>query len=77
MLNKNWLEKYESKKELLRCKLDLEAYFTEKQIENATIDTLEIGKVNFPTGKILVCDPLIELKMLCHIYRPYRKENTL
>ncbi len=62
MLNKNWLEKYESKKELLRCKLDLEAYFTEKQIENATIDTLEIGKVNFPTGKILVCDPLIELE---------------
>ena len=62
MLDKNWLEKYESKKELLRCKLDLEAYFTEKQIENATIDTLEIGKVNFPTGKILVCDPLIELE---------------
>lgn len=62
MLNKNWLEKYESKKELLRCKLDLEAYFTEQQIENATIDTLEIGKVNFPTGKILVCDPLIELE---------------
>ena len=47
---------------MLRCKLDLEAYFTEKQIENATIDTLEIGKVNFPTGKILVCDPLIELE---------------
>lgn len=62
MLDKNWLEKYESKKELLRCKLDLEAYFTEQQIENATIDTLEIGKVNFPTGKILVCDPLIELE---------------
>ena len=62
MNDKNWLEKYENKKELLRCKIDLESYFTEKQIENAVIDTLEIGKVNFPTGKILVCDPLIELE---------------
>ena len=62
MLNKNWLEKYESKKELLKCKLDLEAYFTEKQISNVSMDTLEIGKVHFPTGKILACDPLIELE---------------
>ena len=62
MLDKNWLEKYENKKELLRCKLDLESYFTEKQIGNAAIDTLEIGEVHFPTGKILACDPLVELE---------------
>ncbi len=62
MLDKNWLKKYENKKELLRCKLDLESYFTEKQIGNASMDTLEIGEVHFPTGRVLACDPLVELE---------------
>lgn len=62
MADKDWLKKYEEKKELLRCKIDLESYFTEKKISKANLDTLEIGTVTFPTGTILACDPLIELE---------------
>ena len=46
----------------MRCKIDLEAYFTEKRIGESSIDTLRIGEVYFPTGTILACDPLIELE---------------
>ncbi len=61
MLGKEWLTKYESKIESLRCKIDLDAYFTEKKIGKINLDVLNIGKVSFPTGKIIACDPLIEL----------------
>lgn len=62
MPKKEWLEKYEKIKENLNCKINLDAYFTEKKISNVDIDTLKIGTVHFPTGKILACDPLIELE---------------
>ena len=60
MPSKEWLEKYEAAKEKLRCKKDLDAYFTEKEIGGTPIDTLEIGSVSFPTGEVVVCDPLVE-----------------
>lgn len=60
-MDKNWQEMYERNKEKFRCKIDLESYFTEKKIGEMEIDTLNIGKVNFPTGEILACDPLVEL----------------
>lgn len=62
MPTREWLEKYESKKDALRCQIDLDTYFTEKKIGKATVDTLEIGTVHLPTGAILACDPLIELE---------------
>lgn len=62
MPTKEWLEKYESKKDALRCKIALDDYFTEKKIGKASVDTLEIGTVHFPTGTILACDPLVELE---------------
>lgn len=62
MPTKEWLEKYESKKDTLRCKIALDDYFTEKKIGKASVDTLEIGTVHFPTGTILACDPLVELE---------------
>ena len=61
MPSKEWLEKYEAVKQALVCKNDLDAYFTEKKIGNAQVDTLDIGTVHFPTGTILACDPLVEL----------------
>ena len=57
-----WLNKYESIKEKLSCKTDLEAQFTEKVIGNMGVDVLEIGAVHFPTGTIFACDPLVELE---------------
>ena len=57
-----WLNKYESTKDKLACKADLEAHFTEKLIGNMAVDVLDIGPVHFPTGQIFACDPLVELE---------------
>ena len=57
-----WLNKYESIKDKLTCKIDLDAYFTEKVIGNMGVDVLDIGTVHFPTGTIFACDPLVELE---------------
>ena len=57
-----WLNKYESVKEKLACKTDLDAHFTEKMIGNMGVDVLDIGSVHFPTGTIFACDPLVELE---------------
>ena len=43
MPSKEWLEKYEAVKEKLRCKKDLDAYFTEKEIVGVKVDTLDVG----------------------------------
>ena len=47
-----WLNKYESVKDKLACKTDLDAHFTEKVIGNMGVDVLDIGAVHFPTGTI-------------------------
>lgn len=60
-MDKNWQEMYERNKNKFRCKVDLENYFTEKKIGEMEVDTLDIGKINLPTGEILACDPLVEL----------------
>lgn len=59
---REWLEKYESIKEKLACRIDLDAYFTEKKIEKMNVDVLEIGEVRFPTGTVFACDPIMELE---------------
>ena len=59
--NSEWQEIYERNKEKFRCKIDLESYFTEKKIGKMEVDILDIGEVNLPTGKIIACDPLVEL----------------
>ena len=43
-----WLNKYESIKDKLACKTDLDAHFTEKVIGNMGVDVLDIGTVHFP-----------------------------
>lgn len=60
MPSKEWLEKYEAVKEKLRCKKDLDAYFTERKIGGVKVATLEIGNVSFPTGVVVACDPLVD-----------------
>ena len=57
-----WLNKYESMKEKLACKTDLDAHFTEKVIGSMAVEVLDIGSVHFPTGTIFACDPLVELE---------------
>ena len=43
-----WLNKYESIKDKLACKTDLDAHFTEKVIGTMGGDVLDIGTVHFP-----------------------------
>ena len=62
MPTKEWLKQYEAIKETLVCKIDLDAYFTEQRIGTAEVDTLEIGTVHFPTGRIFACDPIMDLR---------------
>ena len=52
-----WLNKYESIKDKLACKTDLDDYFTEKVIGNMGVDVLDIGTVNFPTGCVWAIPP--------------------
>lgn len=61
-MDKAWQEAYGKNKEKLRCKTDLDKYFTEKEIIGVKTDTLDIGTVNFPSGEILACDPLVYLE---------------
>ena len=60
-MDKKWLKEYERNKEKFRCKINLEEYFAQKKIGDMAIDVLGIGEVNFPTGEIIACDPLVEL----------------
>ena len=64
-----WLNKYESVKEKLACKTDLEAHFTEKMIGNMGVDVLDNGSVHFPTGTIFACDRLLELEVNQHFHQ--------
>ena len=57
-----WLNKYESIKDKLTCKTDLDAYFTKKVVGNMGVDVLDIGTIHFPTGVIFACDPLVDLE---------------
>lgn len=57
-----WLNKYESIKDKLACKTDLDVYYTKKEIGNIEVDVLDIGIIHFPSGTILACDPLVELE---------------
>ena len=57
-----WMNRYETIKDKLACKTDLEAYFTQKTIGTMGVDVLDIGAVHFPTGTIFACDPMVELE---------------
>lgn len=55
------MQKYEEVKKLLVCPTDLESYFTENEIAGQQIETMEIGNVSLPSGKVVVRDPLVSL----------------
>lgn len=60
-MNENWLQKYEEVKDVLICPTDLETYFTSDEIAGQPLETMEIGDVSLPSGKIVVRDPLVDL----------------
>ena len=56
--DKEWFKKYEQTKELLVPRVDLNEYFSKKEIAGKKLDILNMGTVNFSTGEFIVCDPL-------------------
>ncbi|MDR1911030.1 MAG: DUF4241 domain-containing protein [Helicobacteraceae bacterium] len=55
--DENWLKKYDEIKSALKPKDRLDDYFTQSEIAGKKMYRLEMGTVNFPTGKIIACDP--------------------
>ncbi len=56
-----WSNHWEQIKHQLDCKIDLESYFQRQKLGEADLDVLDLGMVRFATGKVIVCDPFIEL----------------
>ena len=62
MPTEEWMEKYEGMRDRLTCWTDPDSYFTGNMVGNTAVDAMDIGTVSFPSGRILACDPLIELE---------------
>ena len=61
-ITKDWLEKYEKVKDILVSPIDFGELFNKKEIDGKELYLLNMGEVNFPTGSILVRDPLVYLQ---------------
>ena len=62
MPTEEWMRKYEEMRDRLTSWADPDSYFTGNMVGNTAVDAMDIGTVNFPSGRILACDPLIELE---------------
>ena len=62
MPTEEWMRKYEEMRDRLTSWADPDSYFTGDMVGNSAVDTIDIGTVSFPSGRILACDPLIELE---------------
>ena len=59
--SEKWLKKYEEVKNLLTSPVNYAQCFEMKEIQGKEVFVLDMGEVNFPTGEILVRDPLVWL----------------
>ena len=60
-MNESWMQKWEEVKDILVCPTDLETYFTSNEILGQKMETMSIGNVSLPSGKVVVRDPLVSL----------------
>lgn len=56
-----WLELYKEKTPLLKAYSDFNAYFSSPEYLRKKLEHINMGTVSFPTGEIIVCDPLTYL----------------
>ncbi|AQX06882.1 hypothetical protein BAX97_04695 [Elizabethkingia meningoseptica] len=59
--NEEWIRKYNEKKGYLSPVSDFNEYFSKNELCNKKLFHLDMGEVTFPTGNILVRDPLVYL----------------
>lgn len=55
------MQKWEEVKDIMVCPTDLETYFTSNEILGQKMETMAIGNVSLPSGKVVVRDPLVYL----------------
>ncbi len=60
-VSKEWMQKYEEVKHLLTSSVNYAECFDKKEIHGKEIFVLDMGEVRFPSGEILVRDPLVWL----------------
>lgn len=56
-----WLNHWERIKYRFDCKINLESYFQKQRLGKADLAVLDLGMVRFATGKVIACDPFVEL----------------
>ena len=72
--SKEWNAKYEEVKELLTSPVNYAECFEMKEIQGKEIFVLDMGEIKFPTGEILVRDPLVWLN---RNEKPYLTEDSI
>ncbi|KAA2215465.1 DUF4241 domain-containing protein [Chryseobacterium sediminis] len=60
-MDQSWMQKWEEVKNIMVCPTDLETYFTSNEILGKKMETMEVGNVSLPSGKVVVRDPLVSL----------------
>ena len=60
--SQEWLQKYQEIKHLLTSSINYADYFDRKEIQDMEVFVLDMGEVTFPSGEILVRDPLVWLR---------------
>ncbi|AZB27599.1 DUF4241 domain-containing protein [Chryseobacterium bernardetii] len=60
-MNESWMQKWEEIKDKLVSPVDIETYFISDEIMEQKMETMEIGNVSLPSGKVIVRDPLVYL----------------
>ena len=61
-VSKEWLEKYQEIKHILTSSVNYAKCFETKEIDGKEVFVLDMGEVTFPSGEILVRDPLVWLR---------------
>ena len=60
--SQEWLEKYEEVKSILVPSVSFEEIYSQKEAFGKKLFILNMGEIHFPTGEILVRDPLVFLQ---------------
>lgn len=60
-VSKEWMEKYQEIKPMMSPGVNYADCFKMKEIDGKELFVLDMGEVNFPSGKIIVRDPLVWL----------------
>lgn len=76
MSTTEWMTKYKALKDKLRCKIDLNSYFTEKVIGKMEVDVLDIALSTFLPERFSPVTLWSSWRMPDRLFRPSLPEVT-